>query len=134
MHAHVTVATIPVDTGNDRLADRRAARTGLSDMANLTASVITRIGDDRFFSAPGNDAGIAGLTAAQWVEDRAIENNPIIGDLDHGCPALLAVGIFTEQFFGHAGRVSACSSVRQQSLRRKPVSHTRSALPGDRRR
>src|SRR5207344_1634700 len=102
MCPHVRVAPVPVDLA-------RHARTGRRGVAFDPVDQLTRfargerVAHPRLAAVPPPDAGVSGLTAAARVEDGAVEDHPVAGDVgDHGV-AGAEIGVGRVETLRHGG-------------------------------
>jgi len=106
VHAHQTIAAIPVDSSRYRRAGFRERLSFLRHM-NDVAFNLDRGADPDRTTLPSQRTGIARLSAAGVVKDCPIKNDAAaVVYLDHSRITVLQIGIVTEQLFRSLGHRS----------------------------
>jgi hypothetical protein len=103
VQAHECVAPIPVDLEADGFADFRQRRAGGDDMRDSAGRLtLARIRDRNAVAVVADqETRIAGLPAAERIEDRAVELDLAVAHGDDTRRRGLQVCVVSEQQFGH---------------------------------
>src|SRR5687768_13951935 len=109
MQAHERVAALPIDLERERLADLGLRHARRGDVHHAFRRIaLACIGDgDALAACTQERAGIPDLTAAHWVEERAIELDTSFVDGDHACARAFQIGVVSEEELCRHRRYSA---------------------------
>lgn len=95
--AHVAMAPLPVDLGDDRGTRRRQRDAGRRDVDHLVSAFALQGVDDRDLAAAAAErAGVARLSAAGRVEHGLREPDAALVDPGHGRLAAAEIGVVAE--------------------------------------
>src|SRR5207244_4673425 len=78
---HEAVAPLPVDLGRNRGSRLRNSGSGIENVEDLTVG-LDRVGDPSGASRPSERARVAGLAATARVEDGAVQDDPVLANIE----------------------------------------------------